>query len=142
MDQVSNITLFLKRCRDPKRKSMRYRWESNEEIDAANSEIETRFCSSLGNGSPLYGADVEGSCFDEGVPWNLKEIDSTLKVGLRNQKISGVTTPYLYVGSWRSMFGWHKEDMDLYSINYVHAGHPKFWYSVDLRDNEKFEEYV
>lgn len=40
------------------------------------------------------------------------------------------------------MFGWHKEDMDLYSINFLHAGHPKFWYSVDLRDNEKFESYV
>lgn len=56
--------------------------------------------------------------------------------------ILGVTTPYLYVGSWRSMFGWHKEDMDLYSINFLHAGHPKFWYSVDLRDNKKFESYV
>ena len=40
------------------------------------------------------------------------------------------------------MFGWHKEDCDLYSINYLHYGQPKFWYSVDLDYNEAFEAYV
>ena len=59
--------------------------------------------------------------------------------GLGDQKIPGVTNPYVYVGSWKTMFGWHKEDMDLYSINYVHHGKSKFWYGVDLRDNAKFE---
>lgn len=82
---------------------------------------------------------MEGSCFDKGIPWNLAEIKSALLYGLKGQRILGVTTPYLYVGSWRSMFGWHKEDMDLYSINFLHTGHPKFWYSIDLRDNKKFE---
>ena len=55
------------------------------------------------------------------------------------QDIPGVTQPYLYVGVWRSLFGWHKEDVDLYSINYLHYGAPKFWYSVDLDSNEDFE---
>lgn len=54
--------------------------------------------------------------------------------------IPGVTQPYLYVGVWRSLFGWHKEDVDLYSINYLHFGKPKFWYSIDLDCNEKFEQ--
>lgn len=40
------------------------------------------------------------------------------------------------------MFGWHKEDMDLYSINYLHYGKPKFWYGVDLDCNERFENFV
>ena len=40
------------------------------------------------------------------------------------------------------MFGWHKEDLDLYSINYLHHGKPKFWYSVDLDCNKKFEAFM
>ena len=40
------------------------------------------------------------------------------------------------------MFGWHKEDLDLYSINYLHLGQPKFWYSVDLTHSAEFEAYV
>ena len=46
------------------------------------------------------------------------------------------------MGAWKTMFGWHKEDMDLYSINYLHQGKPKFWYGVDLDCNEKFEAFV
>ena len=61
--------------------------------------------------------------------------------GLAATKLLGVTTPYLYVGTWKAMFGWHKEDMDLYSINYLHTGKPKFWYGVDLNCNEEFEHH-
>ena len=37
-------------------------------------EIEKLFWKSLMNNAPLYGADVSGSLFDEGTPWNLAEI--------------------------------------------------------------------
>ena len=63
-----------------------------------------------------------------------------LNKGLGDNEISGVTQPYLYVGVWRSLFGWHKEDLDLYSINYLHSGAPKFWYTIDLDCNEKFTD--
>merc|ERR1712110_794535 len=83
-----------------------------------------------------------GSLFDSGTPWNLGELDTVLSRGLADQAIPGVTDPYLYVGPWKAMFGWHKEDLDLYSVNYLHLGSPKFWYSVDLDCNSKFEEFM
>lgn len=59
-----------------------------------------------------------------------------------NQSIAGVTKPYIYLGSWKALFGWHKEDLDLYSVNYLHLGKPKFWYSINLDCNKKFEQFA
>lgn len=36
----------------------------------------------------------------------------------------------LYFGMWRAMFAFHTEDMNLYSINFLHTGKPKSWYSI------------
>jgi len=87
---------------------------------------------------PMYGADIEGSLFKKNIPWNLGKLKSILSEGLTGTPIKGVTLPYIYVGCWKSLFGWHKEDMDLYAINYIHYGADKQWYSIDLCSNKKF----
>jgi jumonji domain-containing protein 2 len=34
----------------------------------------------------------------------------------------------LYAGQWAAMFAYHVEDMNLYSVNYLHCGAPKSWW--------------
>ena len=79
----------------------------------------------------MYGADVSGTVFDSDVQaWNISCLPSILN-DIEEEydiKIPGVNTPYLYFGMWKSTFAWHTEDMDLFSINYIHYGAPKTWY--------------
>jgi len=103
--------------------------------------VEEMFWKNIGFSPPLYGADIRGSLFDDNIPWDLKNLPGLLSEGLK-KKISGVNDPYLYFGSWKTMFAWHKEDMDLYSINYLHHGKPKFWYSLPREETPKFEAFA
>lgn len=61
--------------------------------------------------------------------WNIGHLNTILDVVERESGITieGVNTPYLYFGMWKTSFAWHTEDMDLYSINYLHFGEPKSW---------------
>ena len=133
--------------------------------------LERKFWKRLGPTMPpaMYGADMEGTLFgeDECSGWNLSKLQSCLQLlrsspehradaakddsdNERNQSdniddsdggIPGVTTPYLYFGMWASAFSAHTEDMNLLSINYLHAGAPKVWYAIAAgEDAKRFEQ--
>ncbi|KAH9942609.1 JmjC domain, hydroxylase-domain-containing protein [Amylocystis lapponica] len=97
-------------------------------------ELERRYWRNCGLGKPAwYGADMQGSLFtDETTSWNVGHLNSALSrlLPASSQGLPGVNTPYLYFGMWRATFAWHVEDMDLFSINYIHFGAPKFWYAI------------
>ncbi|KAF8493306.1 JmjC domain, hydroxylase-domain-containing protein [Gautieria morchelliformis] len=88
-----------------------------------------------------YGADMQGSLFtDDTQHWNVAHLPSVLSRLLgKDSMISGVNTPYLYFGMWRATFAWHVEDMDLFSINYIHFGSPKHWYAVPQARSQALE---
>ncbi|XP_026112348.1 lysine-specific demethylase 4A-like isoform X2 [Carassius auratus] len=105
-------------------------------------ELERKFWKNLTFNPPLYGADVSGSLYDPDVTeWNIGHLNTILDMVERESGITikGVNTPYLYFGMWKSTFAWHTEDMDLYSINYLHFGEPKSWYIVPPEHGKRLE---
>lgn len=118
-------------------------FESEKEVEGKSfEEIEKTFWKTIKKSAPLYGSDCPGTIFDSGCNWNLNEIRNPLKEGLNFEDMKGITSPYLYFGCWKSIFCFHKEDMDLHSINYVHFGKPKHWYGVPVAQKDKFEKLL
>ncbi|KAF9189005.1 hypothetical protein BGZ51_000181 [Haplosporangium sp. Z 767] len=101
-------------------------------------EVERNYWRNLTFVQPMYGADMSGSLFDERTTsWNTQCLGDLLsKI---DQNLPGVNTPYLYFGMWKATFAWHVEDMDLYSINYLHFGAPKQWYCIRPEHSTRFE---
>ncbi|KAK6225384.1 JmjC domain-containing protein [Colletotrichum tabaci] len=101
-------------------------------------ELERIYWKTLTYAPPLYGADLMGTLFHESTElWNLNKLPNLLDV--LGTKVPGVNTAYLYLGMWKATFAWHLEDVDLYSINYLHFGAPKQWYSISQADARRFE---
>ncbi|KAL1653665.1 hypothetical protein SLS61_003813 [Didymella pomorum] len=101
-------------------------------------ELEETYWKTIWSGQPMYGADMPGSLFDDRTTsWNVAKLPNLLDV--LGTKVPGVNTAYLYLGMWKASFAWHLEDVDLYSINYIHFGAPKQWYSISQEDARRFE---
>ncbi|XP_074659174.1 uncharacterized protein LOC141911951 [Tubulanus polymorphus] len=105
-------------------------------------ELERNYWKNITYNSPIYGADLSGSLYDTDQNiWNINKLGTILDLVQDNYgvKIEGVNTAYLYFGMWKATFPWHTEDMDLYSINYLHFGAPKSWYAIPPEHGKRFE---
>ncbi|XVF13135.1 hypothetical protein REPUB_Repub08aG0182000 [Reevesia pubescens] len=137
---------------------------------ASRVQIEKKFWEilegSAGEVEVMYGSDLDTSVYGSGFPrvndqrpesvelkawdeycrspWNLNNLpklkDSMLRVVHHN--ITGVMVPWLYVGMLFSAFCWHFEDHCFYSMNYLHWGEPKCWYSVPGNKASAFEKVM
>lgn len=78
--------------------------------DEACDDLARQFWRRLGPTTPpsIYGADMEGSLFDgdKASGWSLEGLDNCLQLlsAAHCEDMPGVTTPYLYVGMWGSVF--------------------------------------
>lgn len=106
-------------------------------------ELEEIYWDRITSHAGIYGADVVGSISDKDYKyWNINNLNTILDFVGKDYDISidGVNTAYLYFGMWKTTFGWHTEDVDLYSINLLHFGAPKSWYSIPPSYGRKFEK--
>lgn len=117
-----------------------FRYQTPKHFDY--EELERKYWKNATFGNAIYGADISGSITDDDQDiWNINRLGTILDyvAGDYGIKIEGVNTAYLYFGMWKTTFAWHTEDMDLYSINYLHFGAPKSWYAVPPEHGQRLE---
>ncbi|CAK7902927.1 DNA damage-responsive transcriptional repressor Rph1p [[Candida] anglica] len=118
-----------------------YNIDTSEFTPERCEQLEAAYWKTLTYAEPMYGADSLGSLFSSNVKsWNVANLPNILD--LMDTRLPGVNDAYLYAGLWKATFSWHLEDQDLYSINYLHFGAPKQWYSIPQEQASKFYELM
>ncbi|XP_064626958.1 uncharacterized protein LOC135487294 isoform X2 [Lineus longissimus] len=105
-------------------------------------ELERKYWKNISFNSAIYGADISGTLTDPDQNiWNINKLGTILDTVGNDYGITieGVNTAYLYFGMWKTSFAWHTEDMDLYSINYLHFGAAKSWYAIPPEHGKRLE---
>ncbi|KAK8342073.1 hypothetical protein V6Z12_A08G206800 [Gossypium hirsutum] len=126
-----------------------------EIVEGLAGDVEVLYGSDLdtsvhGSGFPRVNdqrpESVEPKAWDEYCksPWNLNNLPKLKGSMLRavHHNITGVMVPWLYIGMLFSAFCWHFEDHCFYSMNYLHWGEPKCWYSVPGSEASAFEKVM
>lgn len=102
--------------------------------------------SSLKSTMPQYCILENGTCFNENsMGWNLAKFSATQSVIHAipaNEWMDGIHKPYIYLGMFGTTFNWHREDRNLMSINYMHDGSAKLWYTVPFECSDRFERVI
>lgn len=124
-------------------------------VETENNDIEVKYGADIHNlrpgeisGFPTketpilpYNPGAESQSYIEH-PWNLTKLpfaDGSL-LNYVKASISGMTIPWIYVGSLLSTFCWHVEDHYTLSANYCHFGNVKKWYGIPSDHASHFEE--
>ncbi|CAL8103665.1 unnamed protein product [Orchesella dallaii] len=127
--------------------------------EISSEELENEFwriVSTVGENVVVeYGADIHGSGFPTqktnnaadfpeyvNSGWNLNNLPVRHGSAFNHIKsdVSGMKSPWVYVGMCFSTFCWHNEDHWSYSISYLHRGATKTWYGVPGGKAMEFEQ--
>jgi hypothetical protein len=99
----------------------------------------------------LYGAGLNISLMQLNKLFNMRKLDTLFdrynehevtKKSKSQIHLPGVTDSYMYIGMWNTVFPWHTEDCDLYSMSYLHSGESKTWYIIPPAFGSMFEDLV
>ncbi|ABN65950.2 conserved hypothetical protein DNA-binding protein jumonji/RBP2/SMCY, contains JmjC domain [Scheffersomyces stipitis CBS 6054] len=125
-------------------------------VEAQNSEIQVKYGADIHNlvpgqisGFPMEntpGINAKDSESQNYInhPFNLTRLPFAKGSLLNyiNTSISGMTVPWIYVGSLLSTFCWHVEDHYTLSANYCHMGATKKWYGIPSSQANQFEKLM
>ncbi|KAK2703004.1 hypothetical protein QYM36_018406 [Artemia franciscana] len=138
--QQINVQKRAMTVRDFEKMAVSQRYKPPKHFDY--EELERKFWKNVTFVAPIYGADVSGTLTDPDVDErNINRLGTILDYVNKDYGIAieGVNTAYLYFGMWKTTFAWHTEDMDLYSINFLHFGAPKSWYAIPPEYGKRLE---
>lgn len=118
-------------------------WQLIDSFSEFKEEVEVEYAADLSSNKfgsafpqpPRHGKDAD---FEEESKENIEHKfnlnlingakDSLFQmIKLKKDSISGITSPWVYMGMLFASFCWHVEDNYMYSINYMHRGAPKTW---------------
>ena len=162
------IPEFYQMCKDFEEK---FAQEYNGGIKPSLDELERKFWSFVdiekSDLEVLYGADIHNlkpgeisgfpmantpgldlanaeNRFYINHPYNLTKLPFAKGSLLNyiNTSISGMTVPWIYIGSLLSTFCWHVEDHYTLSANYCHFGATKKWYGIPSSYADQFESLM
>ncbi|GLH15882.1 Probable lysine-specific demethylase 4B [Gryllus bimaculatus] len=102
-------------------------------------DLEMLYWNRIKYSTPMCGSHVVGTLMDDELQeWNFCALGSILDVGLKICDV-GLNTPRLNFGMFKTSLPWCIKEMDLYSVNYLHFGSPRTWYSIPPQYGFRFE---
>lgn len=91
--------------------------------------LESDFWKTIAFSKPFYAVDENSSIFPYDLTlWNLNNLPDSINSSNRR----------LVTGQSKCIFPWHLDEQNKCSINYLHFGAPKQWYSIPSANTDQF----
>lgn len=121
-------------------KTIAEKWERNLSLEDSEIDIWSTISNATKNKSvPIYAIDNRISLFPDDTVWNFDKFENgSILNGLQ---MDGINTSYTNFGMRGTFFGMHVEDSLMASMNMLHFGAPKTWYSVPAAVASTLEQF-